>query len=410
MLASPLGANKGESSPKRFSLREWNELARVIAASEIRRPGALLGMEAGDVQRRTGVDEQLADRIARLLSRGVELSIELDRLRSRGIWTITRADAEYPVRWRERLKERAPAVIFGAGNASLLSMSASVAVVGSRNVDQQGIEWTRSLASRCVAEELGVVSGAARGVDRCAMLSAIEAGGRALAILAESLTQMIRHRELRDQMSTNRLALVTVNHPEARFLTSLAMDRNKYIYALSDWAVVVASASGEGGTWAGAAENLRSSWAPMFVRNGADVPLGNRRLIEMGATAMRLEDIPPRSLRSWLSSAYRREATGSEAAVALAREARPVFGQPTRPPAEPCDAFSLVWPRLMDYLREPRTEAQVAEAFHLEASQARKWLTKALDQGLAEKLKRPTRFRAVSQQGSGDSQPDLFER
>jgi predicted Rossmann fold nucleotide-binding protein DprA/Smf involved in DNA uptake len=54
------------------------------------------------------------------------------------------------------------------------------------------------------------------------------------------------------------------------------MERNKLIYALADWAIVVASAAGQGGTWTGALENLKAGWAPLFVRNGSDVPDGNR--------------------------------------------------------------------------------------------------------------------------------------
>ena len=60
------------------------------------------------------------------------------------------------------------------------------------------------------------------------------------------------------------------------------MGRNKIIYALSEYALVVASDAKTGGTWAGATEALRAGWVPVFVREGPNVPPGNRDLLKLG--------------------------------------------------------------------------------------------------------------------------------
>ena len=61
------------------------------------------------------------------------------------------------------------------------------------------------------------------------------------------------------------------------------MGRNKVIYGLANYAVVVSSDLEKGGTWAGAVEALRGDWCPVFVRSGEDVPAGNRELLKRGA-------------------------------------------------------------------------------------------------------------------------------
>jgi predicted Rossmann fold nucleotide-binding protein DprA/Smf involved in DNA uptake len=61
------------------------------------------------------------------------------------------------------------------------------------------------------------------------------------------------------------------------------MDRNKYIYALADFAVVISSSDHQGGTWAGADENLKNRWVPLLVRQEATAPVGNEKLLQMGA-------------------------------------------------------------------------------------------------------------------------------
>jgi predicted Rossmann fold nucleotide-binding protein DprA/Smf involved in DNA uptake len=53
--------------------------------------------------------------------------------------------------------------------------------------------------------------------------------------------------------------------------------------ALSDLAVLVSSASGSGGTWAGALEAMKRDWVPVLVRDSLDAPAGNRALLDLGA-------------------------------------------------------------------------------------------------------------------------------
>lgn len=80
------------------------------------------------------------------------------------------------------------------------------------------------------------------------------------------------------------LILSPVN-PDAGFQTGVAMMRNKFIYAQSDATVVVRSENGKGGTWAGAIENLRHRWSPLYCWERPDYA-GNAALIEKGAIAI----------------------------------------------------------------------------------------------------------------------------
>ena len=64
-----------------------------------------------------------------------------------------------------------------------------------------------------------------------------------------------------------------------------AMERNKYIYALSNGTVVVRSDLEKGGTWAGAVEALKHKWSQVFVWDNENYP-GHKELIKMGAQAL----------------------------------------------------------------------------------------------------------------------------
>src|SRR5213075_24721 len=72
--------------------------------------------------------------------------------------------------------------------------------------------------------------------------------------------------------------------PEAGFNVGNAMSRNKAIYALANYGVVVSSGYNEGGTWSGALEQLEKfKFVPVFVRSAEDAPEGNKRLLKKGA-------------------------------------------------------------------------------------------------------------------------------
>jgi len=85
-------------------------------------------------------------------------------------------------------------------------------------------------------------------------------------------------------IADGRLLLLSSYHPSARFTVEAAMGRNKLIYAMSDYGLVVSAEHKKGGTWAGAEEELKREKAlPVFVRTENDVPQGNSKLLDLGA-------------------------------------------------------------------------------------------------------------------------------
>jgi DNA processing protein len=285
-----------------FTLSEWNKLARQISDSPFQQPGALHGHTGDDLARNLRLLPGDAERILRLLDRSGRLALELESLFARGMWVTTRADGLYPKQLRETLRHQAPTVLFGAGDISLLSRG-GVAIVGSRNIDEAGTAFAQETGRRAAAARLPVISGGARGTDRLAMGAALEAGGVTVGVLADSLERTVRQPDLRQMLLDGQLGLVTPYVPTAGFSVGAAMGRNKLIYGLADFAVVVSSDFQTGGTWAGAAEALKGGWCPVFVRTGADVPKGNRELLRLGAAPLARGDIEAStSLAEWLQS------------------------------------------------------------------------------------------------------------
>jgi predicted Rossmann fold nucleotide-binding protein DprA/Smf involved in DNA uptake len=264
-----------------LTLKEWGPLAKKLQSTSMR-PGDLLGLPPEETQNRLGVNPKESERYYYLLQRSGSLAIELERLASLGIHVLTRADQEYPARYRQRLKETSPAVLFYAGEKALLGQP-GIAVVGSRHVDEAGKACAEFVGNSCGLSGLVLYSGGAKGVDTISMNAALISRGTAVGILADSLEKSIRNPENRAAISRGDLCLVTPYSPSAPFSVGTAMGRNKLIYTLADYAIVVASDVEKGGTWAGATEALKSKWIPIFVLNHPDMPEGNKMLIQKGA-------------------------------------------------------------------------------------------------------------------------------
>jgi predicted Rossmann fold nucleotide-binding protein DprA/Smf involved in DNA uptake len=133
------------------------------------------------------------------------------------------------------------------------------------------------------------------------MGAALLAGGSAVGMLADSLEKAMRAADARTAIEDGHLALATPYSPHASFNVGMAMARNKLIYALSDFGLVIASDAEKGGTWAGAEEALKTRWVPVFVVEGPYVSDGNRLLIKRGAIPFPDSfDDSPSSLGVWL--------------------------------------------------------------------------------------------------------------
>ena len=283
LLTAPLVAGRGEPSPGLLTLTEYNRLARLLREKQWQ-PADLIGSNAADVVSLIA-SKFGEDRIAALLARGFLLSQAVERWSARAIWIVSRADPGYPRRLKSRLREDAPPILYGCGDAALLE-NGGLAVVGSRHVDEALTSYTEEVGRVVAGAKRTVISGAAKGIDKAAMHGALRAGGNVVGVMADSLERAALARDNREPLMDQRLVFISAYDPAAGFNVGHAMQRNKTIYALADAALVVTSDFQKGGTWTGAIEQLeRLRFVPVFVRNGSDAGRGNSAFCYSAALA-----------------------------------------------------------------------------------------------------------------------------
>jgi predicted Rossmann fold nucleotide-binding protein DprA/Smf involved in DNA uptake len=272
----------GKDDPEPLSPTEWGRFAAWLKGQE-KSPEALLTSKDPLDCLEGWLDPSITpDRIRHLLGRSAAMGLALEKWQRAGLWVMTRSDSDYPVRLKRHLKLDAPPVLFGCGNRRLLDQG-GIAVVGSRTAGEKELAYTSRLSAWIAAQGRSVISGGARGIDEAAMLGALEKGGTAAGVLADSLLRAATSAKYRKGLMNNDLVLVSPFNPEAGFDADHAMRRNRYIYCLADAAIVVTTSKESGGTWNGALENLKHGWVPLWVRESADPDSGSAALVERGA-------------------------------------------------------------------------------------------------------------------------------
>lgn len=409
LLTAPLIAGKNQPSTDILTPGEYKQLARFLRDNQ-RQPSDFLGLEAKAlIEKCSAVLDGV--RIERLLGRGFLLSQAVERWQARTIWVMSRADAEYPGKLKARLKDDAPAVLYGCGETKILE-TGGLAVVGSRNVNGELATYTEGIGKLAAGAQKTIVSGGARGIDQAAMKGALAAGGRVVGVLSDSLERMALVREHREFLMEGRLVLISPYDPSAGFHVGNAMQRNKLIYALSDAALVVSSDVEKGGTWAGAIEQLKKlRFVPVYVRTKGETNKGLDALRRNGALPWPNPETPEALIEAMaktypeqgapgqneLSFAVREEQVGLSPVESSAPQSeQTIINQNSIVTATPAEALFEKVRELLRKLDTPRTDAEVAEMLRVSKSQAKEWLERLVKEGTLEKLKKPTRYCMVS--------------
>ena len=111
----------------------------------------------------------------------ISLEEEMEKLDRYGVKALTGHDPDYPARLKEIYDF--PPVLYIKGSF-LPQDEWCVAVVGTRRATVYGRQVTEEIVADLVRNKITIASGLARGIDSVAHRSALEAGGRTLAIFA----------------------------------------------------------------------------------------------------------------------------------------------------------------------------------------------------------------------------------
>lgn len=175
-----------------------------------------------------------------------QAQIEVDKLRHDDAQLITILDDGFPQTLR--LVPNAPPFLFVRGSLTEADLR-SVAVVGTRNASDTGVQRAGRMARELVNRGVTVVSGLARGIDTAAHAAALAAGGRTIAVIGTGINRYYpaENRELADRIAARgQGAVVSQFWPDAPGATWSFPRRNITMSGIAQGTVVIEASSTSG--------------------------------------------------------------------------------------------------------------------------------------------------------------------
>ena len=271
-----LSSKLGDPDRRPLSTAQLRQLAQRVTQAGIRE-------EDRDLTQKDlvalGYRRDMADRIVKLLEDNELLKMTLRRAESMGCVPVTRVNPRYPVILRRRLGLESPGCLWARGDLSLLDTPA-ISLVGSRDLGEMNRTFACAVGRQAAEQGITLVSGNARGADRTAQEACLEAGGKVISVVADSL---------KEHSPRENILYLSEEDYDADFSVQRALSRNRCIHALGRLVFVAQCTYGQGGTWSGTLQNLRHGWSNVVCfRDGSPA---SQELEQMGAYLIGMDEI-----------------------------------------------------------------------------------------------------------------------
>ena len=271
-----LTSQLGDPQRKPLSVAQMRNLAMRVTYAQ--KPVELRDLTEEDFVC-LGYDRRSAARMIQLLSQERLLEKYIALGKKYGCIPISRVSNGYPQAVRQRLGLDAPGCLWAKGDMSLLD-TAKIALVGSRDLREENRLFAKQVGREAAKQGVTLVSGNARGADRTAQNSCLEAGGQIIVVVAD---------ELQKYPVCKNVLYLSEDSFDLPFSPQRALSRNRVIHTIGSMTLVAQCTMESGGTWHGTTKNLQNNWTPVYCFD--DQTPCTAELEQRGATRIRIEQL-----------------------------------------------------------------------------------------------------------------------
>ena len=191
-IGAEIPAVNGSGEARRHNRDHQSESAALVALLRAK-PQGLAWSDVTTLIRQDGNVEALLDELDPIglfatpsqIANREHAVADVAAWEAQGLQFLTILDDRYPPPVREI--HQAPPFLFARGQ--LLLHDPAVSVVGSRNASERGLTMARDIAASLTEMNLTVIAGLALGIDAAAHRSALDAGGRTVAVIGTGINR-----------------------------------------------------------------------------------------------------------------------------------------------------------------------------------------------------------------------------
>ncbi len=237
-----------------------------------------------------------------------------------GIKVIGARSPEYPDRLR-RIADP-PAVLYVKGDPSALKSEIMIAVIGTREPSDFGMESGRRISAFLACSGATIVSGLARGCDTTGHKGCLDAGGKTIAVLAHGLDSVHprENKRLADEIVESGGCVISEYATGTKPARNFFVERDRLQSGLSDGVIVI-----ETGTSGGTLHTARfcleqkrklaavkhtEKWSQhdkaqgnqMLIREGKATPLGNKEDVNQFLQSLQSQSLENEHCDHWMDT------------------------------------------------------------------------------------------------------------
>lgn len=161
------------------TIKGLGPIQKKILLEKIGTPDKIYKTNICDIEKINGIRKDAIINIEK--SKNKELMRKYEEyIYNHEIEVIPIADVNYPAALREIYDP--PITLFAKGNLDFLGEK-SIGIVGSRDATSYGFNTAKELSYSLAQNNIVIVSGLARGIDKAAHIGALNAGGKTIAVL-----------------------------------------------------------------------------------------------------------------------------------------------------------------------------------------------------------------------------------
>jgi len=158
----------------------------------------------------------------------------------------------------------APKTLYVKGSMEIPLPSPRVSIIGNRKVSSIGLEATRAITNTLVENQVVIVSGLAKGIDTTAHQTAIEDGGKTIAVIGTPLDKVYPRENYQLQQEIMNKHLVISQFPVGYPITRKNFVLRNRTMALISNATIIVEAGDTSGSLHQGWETLRLG-RPLFI-------------------------------------------------------------------------------------------------------------------------------------------------
>lgn len=239
----------------------------------------------GKIWEKSGLNKKTCESILKF-KKEYKICAYWEYLKKKNISVVDELDKNYPQLLFEA--EDRPPILFVKGEIGEISIwdKTPVAIVGTRKITSYGKMVTKKISRELVLENATIISGFMYGVDVCAQLSALEAGGRTVGVLGYGFDHVSPwdHVKIMESMLQDGAVFVTEYPPWISASPGTYPTRNRIVAGMSLGVVVTEAAKKSG-------SHITANLALDYGREVFAVPgsitspysVGTKDLIKQGA-------------------------------------------------------------------------------------------------------------------------------